>query len=145
MSILADLVRLFHIFIIAFVVVAPFINNTAILVLHITFCFSLLVHWSTNSNVCSLSVFESKLRGLDYTQSLTHQFIAPVYDVSQTQWSTFCTLATIVLMFISAKKLYDSGIWSTVKSCYNDNKEKGMSWAHNVAECLMPIFAGTRI
>lgn len=141
MEVLADVVRMFHLFIVCFVILGPFINKISILILHFTFCFSLLVHWYGNSNVCSLSLLESKLRGLDYTQSFTHQFIAPVYDISQTQWANICTMLTIFLMLISGYKLYKSGVWAHVKKCYKKNKLSGMSTAKNISQCLIPVFA----
>jgi hypothetical protein len=70
---LADLVFLFHCLIIIFVLFAPFTNIPAILILHITFAICLFTHWYANSNVCSLTVLEANLRGLDRTDTFTHQ------------------------------------------------------------------------
>lgn len=104
---LADGIFLFHSIIILFILFAPFINIPAILILHITFALSLMVHWNANSNVCSLSVFESYLRGLNTREdTFTHQFIAPLYDISATEWSNIVWIVTFVVLCISIYKLY---------------------------------------
>jgi hypothetical protein len=126
-SFLADIVYVFHILVVLFVLIAPFLNIPYFLILHFTFCVSLLVHWWGNSNVCSLSVIESKLRGLNYTESFTHKFVAPIYDISKTTWSRTCYIMTILLLSISAYKIYQSPKWKETIQCYynvNDSIRK---------------------
>ena len=106
--VLANFIFMFHTLIILFILFAPFIDIPAILILHITFSICLLVHWWANNNICSLSLLESKLRGMDHTESFTHKFIAPIYDISQTEWSRICIIITIILLCISSYKLYYS-------------------------------------
>lgn len=101
----ANVLYIFHMTIIAFVLFAPFCNILGILLVHVVFCASLFVHWRLNSNVCSLSVIESKLRGLERTDTFTHSLIAPIYDVSSTTWGTITTIITLVLMYLSINKL----------------------------------------
>lgn len=117
---LANVVSTFHGLVVLFVLSAPFFDVPYFLILHFTFCVSLLVHWWGNSNVCSLSVLESKLRGLNYTESFTHKFVAPIYDISKTTWSQICYVVTILLMCISAYKIYQSPKWGESLQCYND-------------------------
>lgn len=112
--ILANMISIFHIIIILFVLIAPFTNIVAILILHATFCLSLLVHWYSNNNICSLSVMEAKLRGLDYTDSFSHKFIGPIYDISKTTWSNICYIITITLMIVSIYYIYKSNKFSIV-------------------------------
>lgn len=114
---LANIILLFHVIIILFVLIAPFSNIMGLLVLHFVFCFSLLVHWVCNNNICSLSYMEAKLRGLDYTESLTHKFIGPMYDISNTTWSTICYFLTIFLMTLSFYYIYRSNVLNLI---YND-------------------------
>jgi len=106
--ILANMINLFHIIVILFVLFIPFSNIPMLLLLHIVFSMSLLVHWYNNNNQCSLTLLESKLRGLDVTESFTYKFIAPLYDVSKTDWSKICYSFTIVLMIVSIYRLYNS-------------------------------------
>jgi len=105
---LANLVFVFHTIVILFVLTAPFSNIPALLILHITFSISLILHWLFNSNECSLTYIEAKLRGLDKTQSFTHQFVAPMYEISTTEWSKICYIITIVLLCVSMYYLYNS-------------------------------------
>lgn len=117
--ILANLISIFHTIIVIFILVAPFSNIPAILILHITFSLCLLVHWWANNNICSLSFFEAQLRGTDYTQSFTHKFIAPIYDISQTEWAKICKIITIILLSISIYNLYYSEKSSRIWRCYD--------------------------
>ena len=117
---LANCIYIFHILIILFVILAPFIDIPAILILHITFSLCLLVHWWANNNICSLSFIESQLRGTDHTESFTHKFIAPIYDISKTEWSKICKIITIILLCISLYNLYYSKKTAEIFKCYNN-------------------------
>ena len=116
---LANSIYLFHIFIILFVVLAPFFPYTNILILHITFCVSLLVHWLANSNECSLSRLESYFRGMDTTCTFSHQFIAPVYDISQSEWDKVCYLIVVAVMSISIYRLVNHPKMEYFLKCVN--------------------------
>lgn len=117
---LANMIHLFHVVVIVFVLLAPFSNIPAFLILHVTFSFSLIVHWYNNNNECSLTYMEAKLRGLDRTESFTHKFISPLYDISKTEWSKLCYIITIVLMSVSIYYLYHSDKVSKAWQCFND-------------------------
>ncbi len=119
---LANLIRLFHIIIILFVFIIPFSNIPSLLILHITFSLSLLLHWYTNSNECSLTLLESKLRGIDRNAGFTHKFIAPIYDISLTKWSSICYIIIIILISISIYKLYNSKKLHNAIKSYKQNK-----------------------
>lgn len=110
-SLLANLIWIFHFLVVLFVIIAPFSNVPIILLLHATFSISLLVHWYTNNNICSLSLMESQLRGLDYTESFTHKLISPIYDISKTEWSNVSYIITLLLFTISAAKIYNDPRW----------------------------------
>lgn len=124
---LANVINLFHIIVILFVILIPFSKVPMLLLLHIVFSLSLLVHWYNNNNQCSLTLFESKLRGLDVTESFTYKFIAPLYDVSKTEWSKICYSFTIVLMIISMYKLYNSKRLQVAFRCFSE-KRKEEEW-----------------
>lgn len=117
--ILANCISVFHALVVLFVLFAPWCNIPYFLILHATFCISLLVHWYFNSNVCSLSVMESQLRGLNYTESFTHKFIGPVYEVTQTSWAAVCWTLTICLFLVSVYKIYYCEKWTIVFEHYN--------------------------
>ena len=116
---LANCISIFHTLVVIFVLLAPFSNIPAILILHATFSFCLLVHWWANNNICSLSYMEAKLRGLDHTESFTHKFVAPMYDISKTEWSQICNIVTIILLCISLYSLYHSERVAKSWECYN--------------------------
>lgn len=117
---LANFIYVLHILVILFVIFAPFSNIPSILIIHIAFSFSLLVHWVANNNACSLTYMESQLRGIDLKESFTYQFISPVYDISKTNWSRICYIVTIIVLMISIYKLSTSKAFSKSLKCYND-------------------------
>ena len=121
---LANTIWVFHMLVVAFVVLAPLTQVPALHILHITFSLSLLVHWYCNSNVCSLSMIESKLRGLDYTESFTHRIVAPIYDISKTTWSKLCYTVTSILLCISIYKLIHSPKWKQAWEAYNQKYQQ---------------------
>jgi hypothetical protein len=115
---LANCIYIFHLIIILFVLIGSFSNIPAILILHSTFCITLIVHWLASSNECSLTHLEAKLRGLDKTESFTYQFVAPMYDISKTDWSNLCYFITIIVLCISLYKLYHSEQVLESLNCY---------------------------
>ena len=117
---LANFIYFLHILVILFVIFGPFSNIPSILIIHIAFSFSLLVHWLANNNACSLTYLESQLRGIDVKDSFTYQFISPVYDISKTDWSRICYIITIIVLSISIYKLSTSKAFSKSLKCYND-------------------------
>lgn len=145
---LANAIGGFHILVVLFVVFAPFTNIAGILVLHFTFCITLLVHWWAGSNACSLSIIESKLRGLETTQTMAHKFIAPVYDISATEWSRICHIVVYVVIAVSAYKLYNSGALSDCMACFRQTREAFRSEPGTqfitrfraYIRCFMPMF-----
>lgn len=120
-EILANLIWLFHLGVVMFVLFGPFIDNPMYLLLHITLCISLLTHWYSNNNICSLSILEAKLRGVNYTQSFTHSLISPIYDMSKTQWSSITFFVTLVLLCISLYKFYHHRSVREATICYKKN------------------------
>lgn len=140
---LADLIFIFHCIIILFVLFAPFTNIPAILILHIVFAVSLMVHWHANSNVCSLSIMEAHLRGLNSREdTFTHQFIAPVYDISATEWSNIVWYITVFVMGISIYKLYNTEKFKMAWKCYQESESsKDISdRIFNMVNCFKPLF-----
>jgi hypothetical protein len=136
---LADLVFLFHCIVIIFILFAPFTNIPAILILHITFSICLFVHWYANSNVCSLTVLEANLRGLERTDTFTHQFIGPVYDISTSEWSDIIWVITFFVMCVAIYKLYNSDKFKIAWECYRNIKKEESSWGKTM-DCFKPLF-----
>lgn len=104
--ILANVVYALHLVLICFMIVAPFTNKLALLILHITFSISLVLHWSVNSNVCCLSYAESWLRGVEVNKTFLNRIIEPVYVISENKLSNIIWISTVVLVAISVYKVY---------------------------------------
>jgi hypothetical protein len=102
---LAKAISLFHTLVVLFVIFGTFSQNPSILILHITFLCCLLVHWAGNSAMCSLSVMESRLRGVKNTKTFTHQFISPLYLIPETSWNQIVTGITVLLLILSVNNL----------------------------------------
>lgn len=140
---LADLIFIFHCIVVLFILFAPFTNIPAILILHITFALSLIVHWRANSNVCSLSILEAHLRGLDSRQdAFTHKFIAPMYDISSTEWSNIVWIITLIVLCISIYKLYNTDKFKIAWKCYLESEEEPYLYDKitQFANCFKPLF-----
>jgi hypothetical protein len=141
---LANSIFIFHCIIILFILFAPFTNIPAILILHITFAISLIVHWNANSNVCSLSMLEAHLRGLDTRENtFTHKFIAPMYDISLTEWSNIVWIITSIVLCISIYKLYHTDKFKIAWKCYLESEEEEKTFSNKIVqflECFKPLF-----
>lgn len=135
---IADLIRLFHILIILFILIAPFTGSLYLLIVHIFLCISLFVHWYNNNDECSLSIMESRIRGLHYTESTTHKFVSGMYNISKTDWSNIVWILTIVLFCISIYNLYSSHKWKLIKSCLG--KAKVMNDRQEILQCIRYFF-----
>jgi len=141
---LANLIFIFHTIIVLFVLFAPFTKIPAILILHITFCICLLVHWYSSSNICSLSLMESKFRGLNYTETFTHKFISPIYDISESNWIIMCYYITFFVMFLSVYNLIQSEKFIETYNCicalkFDENTPTSKK-IESYIECIKPLF-----
>ena len=139
--IFANLINIFHIFIILFVLFIPFTNITYYLIIHVTLCLSLIIHWLSNNDTCSLSLFESYLRGISYKNSFSHKFIAPIYNISHTDWSRFCYIITIFVMLISIYKIYNNGKISYVYQLYKTQKKQNIPYFIIYNNCIKELLS----
>ena len=104
--ILANAVFTFHLGLVLFSLFAPLCNTPDILLLHLSWCICVIVHWMANNDTCSLSVFEAQLRGIRYDEGFMHKFIAPVYDISKSDWILVCYIVTVFVGVLSLYKLW---------------------------------------
>ena len=121
---LANCIFIFHLFVVAFIIFVPFLNIPALLILHIVSCLSLFVHWGGSSDVCSLTVLEANLRGIDRQEGFLHQFVSPVYKITSTEWSNIVWILTSILACISIYKLYYSEKLKISLELYNNDTDK---------------------
>ena len=136
-ELLANIIWIFHISIILFVLLAPFTQIPSILILHITFSVSLLLHWWFNSNVCSLTVIESYLRALPQDNTFMYQLIGPVYNISKTNLNILSYFIVFLTMSVSIYYLYNSKVLKDVLICYNKLTDYSFS---NITKCIKPLF-----
>lgn len=141
---LADAIFIFHCLIVLFVLFAPFTQIPAILIIHITFSICLLLHWYTNSNACSLTIMEANLRGLHRTDTFTHQFIGPLYDINSSDLSDIIHFITYIMLFISIYYLYNTDKFKLALKCYNElETPKDASILERIRDtllCFQPLF-----
>lgn len=100
----ANIIFLLHCLFILFMLLIPFTNSPALLILHITACISLLIHWQTNSDMCCLTSLEAQLRGLDCQDTFIHRLVSPIYNININDKAIYGV--TLLLMLISSYKLY---------------------------------------
>ncbi len=102
-----------------------------------------MVHWIANSNVCSLSVLEAHLRGIDIREdTFSHKFIAPIYDISATEWCNIVWVITIVVLCISIYKLYHNDKFKIAWKCYS-KLEPSKDFSDKISQiltCFKPLF-----
>jgi uncharacterized protein involved in cysteine biosynthesis len=107
---LSYIINVFHLIVILFILLGPFIykNSPLVLVLHIVSSISLLIHWYYNDDTCCLTELETYLSGGDKVDTFSYKFISPIYKISEKDWSKVCYVLTIGLMFISIYYLITS-------------------------------------
>ena len=79
-ELLADLIWIFHLALIAFVITTPFRNNQPLLLFNLILMVAIVTHWITNNQICCLTVCEKMLRGkTDDNDTFFGKLISPVY------------------------------------------------------------------
>jgi hypothetical protein len=138
---LANLISIFHIIIVLFMLIAPFSKIPAFLILHIVFSICLFVHWSTNSNICSLTLFEGQFRGIKDIDTLSYQFISPIYDISKTDASNLAWIITFIMLCISVYYLYNNVQFKESMQLYNKiNKDLPFTEKiKQIIKCFIPL------
>lgn len=137
---LANLIKIFHILVILFVILTPiiFFSYHSLLILHIAFSICLLIHWVNNSNMCSLTLLESKLRGnMQYNKTFIHQFISPIYDISKKESNEIIYAMTILLMFLSIYHLYYSNSFNAIIQNIRNLNTENLSWSESFKLYMM--------
>jgi hypothetical protein len=138
----ANVIRLFHYLLVLFMVVIPFIGQAPMLILHITFAVSIIVHWLGNSDVCALTLLECQLRGVPKTKSFMHQLISPVYTVPPKTVTNALYIALTVLGMISLRRLLKTTQWRNFKACLMEIRQTDSLTLKikNFVLCLRELF-----
>jgi len=102
-----------HTLLVLFIVIIPFIGKNYLLFMHTITGITILIHWITNNNICSLTVIEYKLREIITKKPVNRQdcfmarLIDPIYDFKKNNHSRRIFLYTVLigLTLFSAYKL----------------------------------------
>lgn len=94
-----------HALLVVFMIIAPFTGRLELLVLHVIFSISLVIHWSANSNICCLSTLEAWSRGIPVSKTFINQFIEPVYVIGEHQLSLLIWASTLGLVAVSTIRI----------------------------------------
>lgn len=109
MNVAANLIRLLHYVFIIFYIIAPFTNNSSLLLLHLMTGPLLWVHWYTLSDECSLTLIECWCRGIPYNErheSFFFNLVSPIYKFeSDADVRKFIWVASIALWLVTLAKV----------------------------------------
>lgn len=109
MNVAATLIRLLHYAFIIFYILAPFTNNSSLLLLHLMTGPLLWVHWYTLSDECSLTLIECWCRGIPYNErheSFFFNLVSPIYKFeSDADVRRFIWMASIALWLVTLAKV----------------------------------------
>jgi len=110
MSILAGCISVLHVLLIIFIIVVPFYPRAdwMLLVLHVSSVMTLVVHWMLNNDGCFLTLVESRLRGIDDTESFMHRIVSPVYKIDDLELKSLVSNITPLLGLVSLLRLIRS-------------------------------------
>lgn len=123
---LANLIAACHFFLIIYMLTVPFIGSWFLLPGHIGFSFLLMGHWLTNDNTCAWTVIESKLRGIEMSESFVYSIVKPVFESGRFSFSDkenekkltakLIWSITILVCVISCYRLYKNDEFWKVKN-----------------------------
>lgn len=104
----ASTIFVLHLSIILFIVITPFYPRVSwlIRILHFVVGCSLLLHWCLNDATCVLTILESRLRGINESESFMHRLVSPVYMVSDEKLRLLSIYSLPILMVVNLWQLY---------------------------------------
>lgn len=98
-EITADIIYMIHLFVLIFVIVAPFMSNQKILVIEMALLLAIMFHWITNNQVCCLTEVEKILRNKEHdTQTFFGNLIGPVYTFGKDSMMYQIALFTLIMI-----------------------------------------------
>lgn len=112
----ATLIRIIHYLLLIFAVFTPLLNNEFLLTLHFMAMPTLICHWITNQNICSLTLLEANLRGINCDKTFMADVLYPFFSMGND--SIIYTLA-IGLWLITIYKLYYDFDFDLLIKCFN--------------------------
>lgn len=109
---LAGLVCVAHLGLVAFMVLAPFSNDDAVLAMYVLTVPLLWLHWVMHDDTCALTILERKLRGLERDDdSFIYKIVSPVYKIRDEQARVLAWAASVVLWIVAFARARKLGVW----------------------------------
>ena len=97
-------VRVLHVALVAFVVLAPLVPR--LLPLHAALVPLLWLHWATNEDTCALTELEKRLRGVDEGDSFVHAVVGPVFRVQDSAVRRACWAVSAAAWAVTLARLW---------------------------------------
>lgn len=111
-KLILDIIFVIHIFILSFLIFAPFLSGNYIKLIHFIVIPFIIIHWVTGDRSCSLVLIETKIREMcdkkvEREDCYASHFIDPIYRFPETykQFSSIIYIVTIVLWSMSTSTL----------------------------------------
>lgn len=104
-ELVAGLVSVLHLVFVVFMAWAPFSGNRMALVCHLVVTPLLWLHWALNDDSCALTLLETKLRGVDNSQSFMHSLVSPVYKVKDADMRSVCWVSSVALWLVTVSQV----------------------------------------
>lgn len=76
---LADIIYLIHLSFVIVMLIAPYVNMKIFHKFYYVMVPTLFLRWLTNYSKCSVTMFESKLRGIKECDGFIYRIITPIY------------------------------------------------------------------
>lgn len=113
-----------HIIFAMYILLAPLIANSYLLLVYIIVVPFIMIHWITDSNVCALTIMERKLRGISDSkndETFFGNLIDPIYRfrADNPDWSVFIFALFICLWCLSINKISANFSSGKINSLYD--------------------------
>jgi len=114
---LANIIRVLHFLLVAFLILAPFTNNILIIFLNLVMMAGIMFHWALNNQTCCLTICEKMLRGKELdSETFFGNLMGPVYSANETvlSWVFILVLFAYNLKKFKEKKSQLKSKWETL-------------------------------
>jgi len=120
---LACIIWIIHFIYVLFVLITPWLSFKKYKQIKFIYIFMMplmLLHWYTNNNICSLTLFEQTIRGTN-ENCFTCKFINPIYDFSSNykQFSSISYIVVTILWLVCVHQFIREYCNGNIKSFYD--------------------------
>ena len=107
---LENIIKLIHLILVIFIVIAPFVSNRQIKINMFIILVYLLFQYLTGYNKCGLTELEYYIMGKDYQQGFLYRLICPVIKVSEDYFDKWIFIFHLIYVGILGCQLYSISI-----------------------------------